>query len=359
MGKKWTLATYCGAYSDDSHDGIHLVETDAVTGAMRPLAVIAGIRNPTYLTLNKRGTLLYCVQELPSPSPDGGVGAVAVYAIRGAAMECLGIRPTGTKSVPCHMALSPGERELTFAEYAGAVAGVFQLREDGTFGDEPPVTVRHSGRGPDPARQQSAHAHCAVVTPDGRRFCVCDLGLDRVKLYDFTRWHPGLRALPERDIVAAGGAGPRHLVFHPNGRLAFLLNELDSTVVALAYDGDGFAILQTLSTLPEGFAGQSKAAAVKVAADGRFLFASNRGHDSIATFAIAADGGLTRLAISPLTGRFPRDFELAPGGRIMLAGHKLSDEIAAYALDAATGGFTPLPGVYRLHRPTCIKFGAA
>lgn len=352
------FVTYCGAYSDARHQGIHVVETDAVTGAMRPLSVVEGIRNPTYLALNRLRTRLYCVQALAVAGRDGATGAVAVYAAQGGALECLGVRATGTGSVPCHVALDPSERALLFAEYAGAVAGVFALRDDGSFEEGPPVTVRHVGRGPDPERQQSAHAHCAMVTPDGRWLCVCDLGLDRVKLYDFSSWREGLRSRPERDIVVAGGAGPRHMVFHPNGRLAYLLNELDSTVVALAYDGQGFTTLQTRSALPDGFAGASKAAAIKVSEDGRFLFASNRGHDSIACFAIdPAGGALTRLAISPLTGRFPRDFEMAPGDRVMLAGHKLSDEIGAYAFDPATGRFAPLPGAYHVFQPTCIRFG--
>ncbi len=349
--------TYVGTSTDERLEGIHVLETDAATGAFRRIGLLEGVADPIYFTLNRERTLLYTAQRA-TPSTTGGMaGAVAVYALRDSHLECIDCRPAAP-TVPCHVALAPGERALVFAEYANAVAGVFALRADGRFEDTPPVTVRHHGRGPHPTRQESAHAHCAEVTPDGRLLCICDLGLDRVAVYDFTEWRSGLRPLPGRDIVTAGGAGPRHIVFHPGGRFAFLLNELDNTVVSLAYDGHAFATVQTLSTLPAGFSGASKAAAVKVSADGRFLFASNRGHDSIATFAVdAATGRLERTAISPLTGRFPRDFEFAPGGRIALVGHKLSNEVAAYAFDAATGRLSPLPGVCEAHRPLCIKFG--
>lgn len=348
---------WVGSYTDESLAGIHVLDVDPAAGELRPLNVLKGIENPTYLALNRARTRLYTVCSRAPGAPRDAAGAVAAYAIEGASLRRLNMCPT-PGSVPCHLSLAPDEQTLVFAEYAGGHAGLLALDANGALASDSLVTVRHKGRGPDPVRQESAHAHFAAVTPDGRWLTVCDLGLDQVILYDFAHARQGLRADPARAFHAAPGAGPRHLRFHPNGRLAFLLNELDSTVVALRYTGESFEEIQTIRALPDDFAGESKAAALKVTPDGRCLITSNRGFDSLTTFAIDPDSGrLERLAISPLTGSFPRDFELLPDGRTLLVGHKLSNEIVCYAFDPASGAITRQPGTYPVHRPTCIVAG--
>ncbi len=349
---------WIGTYTDESLAGIHALECDSETGALRPLGVQHGIENPTYLALNRARTRLYTVCSRNPGAPRETAGAVAAYAVAGTRLSLLNLCPTpGT--VPCHISLAPDERSLVFAEYALGHAGRVNLDAGGALVADSLTTVQHEGHGPNPARQERAHAHFAQFTPDGCWIYVCDLGLDQVRLYDAADPGRPWRADPARIFHAAPCAGPRHLRFHPNGRLAFLLNELDSTVVALRYTGDAFTALQTLSALPDGFAGESKAAALKLSEDGRFLFTSNRGYDSIATFAVDPDSGrLERMAISPLTGRFPRDFELLPGSRFVIVGHKLSDEVACYAFDPASGALARQPGTYPVHRPTCIVAGA-
>ena len=348
--------TFVGSYTDEDLAGIHILETDLLTGAMRPLNVIRGIENPTYLARNRAGTRLYVVRGFRPGAAPATNGAVAAYAVEGANLRLLNCCPTGD-TIPCHISLSPDERTLAYAEYSTAHVGLVAINEAGALDPCSHLKVQHSGRGPDASRQESAHAHYAEVTPDSRFLYVCDLGIDRVVIYNFANWRDeGLHACENLAIHAAPGAGPRHLRFHPNGKLAFLINELDSTVVALQYDGSCFTTVQTISALPKGVQrSDSKAAAVKVSEDGRFLFASNRGHDSIATFAIDQDRGrLDRIAISPLTGSFPRDFEFLPGGRFLLAGHKRSNEIGCYAFDPASGTLTRAAGTYPIHRPTCI-----
>ena len=348
--------TFIGTYTDPSLAGIHVLELDTTTGALRPLSILQGIQNPTYLALNRAGTRLYAVQGFTPGAPAATNGAVAAYAVANGHLTLINCYPTHA-TIPCHLSLAPDERTLVYAEYSTAHVGLFALNADGSIDPASAVTTQHTGHGPDPVRQESAHAHFAEVTPDARWLSVCDLGLDQVRLYDFPNWRQGLRADPARIFHSAPGAGPRHLRFHPNGTLAFLLNELDSTVVTLRYTGEGFRPLQTLSTLPDGFTGESKSAAVKVSADGRLLLASNRGYDSIASFAIdPATGHLTRLAISPLTGSFPRDFEVVPSGNLLLAGHKRSNELALYALDPASGRIERHAETYAVHSPTCIVF---
>jgi len=350
--------TYVGCYTDAKKEGIHIFETDADAGTFRPIGLVSGIENAIYLSLSKTRPLLYAAQGMPEYGAPAQNGAVAVYAIKGDTLLPINHKPIGV-TVPCYVALDPAEKALVFAEYTNAVAGVFELNADGSLADTPPVTVKHSGSGPDKKRQEKAHAHCSEVTPDGKHLCIVDLGIDRVKAYDFVSRRAGLKEVEKLTIASAGGAGPRHIVFHPNKRLAFLLHELNNTVSSFIYTGDAFVHVQTLDTLPPDFHDFSKAAAIKISANGKLLLTSNRGHDSIAAFAIdTATGKMELMAISKLAGQSPRDFEFMPGEKFILAGHENSNGLMSYAFDGATGKLTPASGPYVLYRPVYVKFGA-
>jgi 6-phosphogluconolactonase len=358
-GSIMKVVTYVGCYTDAKKEGIHIFETDTETGAFRPVGLVSGIENAIYLSLNKSSTLLYAGLGLPEYGDPKQNGAVAAYAVKGDALLPLNHKPIGV-TPPCYVALAPDGRALVFAEYTNAVAGVFELAPDGRISDAPPVTVKHTGSGPDPKRQEKAHAHCAEVSPDGKNLCIVDLGIDRVKVYDFPGRAAGLKEKPALTIASAGGAGPRHIVFHPNRKTAYLLHELNNTISSFLYTGDAFVHVQTIPMLPPDFAEYSKASAIKISADGRRLFGSNRGHDSIAAYDIDPDTGkMSLLAISKLAGKSPRDFEFMPGGKFALVGHENSNELMSYAYDAATGRLTPAHGPFALYRPVYMKFGAA
>ena len=348
---------WLGSYSDTTRRGIQLLEVDGVSGAMELRYQLYDIENPTYLVLNRARNRLYTVCKLERAGSES-FGAIAAYAVTGESVRLLNICHTpGT--VPCHLALTPDEQALTFAEYAEANFGLVQLDESGAMAATTLVTGKLSGSGPNKSRQESAHAHFAAVTPDERWLYVCDLGSDEVRLYSYQAALAGrLEACSGQTFHARPGAGPRHLRFHPNGRFAYLLNELDNTLIALEYDGASLLALQSLSTLPDDFAGESKAAALKFADGGRLLLASNRGYNSIAAFAVNQESGrLTRLAVTPLSGPFPRDFEPLTGSDILLAGHKHINEVAAYRLDCRDGSLERLAASHSLHRPTCIVDG--
>ncbi len=352
------VLTYVGCYTDEKKEGIHIFESDTETGAFRPVGLVGGIENAIYLSLNKARTRLYAGLGLQEFGGRNVNGAVAAYAIQGDTLLPLNHKPIGV-TPPCYVALAPDEKSLVFAEYTNALSGVFELTEDGRIADKPPVTVTHTGSGPDPKRQEKAHAHCAEVSPDGRHLCIVDLGIDRVKVYDFPGRAAGLKEKPALAIATAGGAGPRHIIFHPNGKTAYLLNELNNTISSFLYTGEAFVHVQTLSMLPEDFTDYSKASAIKISSDGRRLFGSNRGHDSIAAYDINPDTGkMTLLAISKLVGKSPRDFEFMPGEKFVLLGHENSNELMSYAYDKATGRLTPAHGPFALHRPVYVKFGA-
>lgn len=350
--------TYVGCYTDAKREGIRIFETDAEQGAFRPLGAVGGIENAIYLTLNKARTFLYAAQGQPEYGPNAQNGVVAAYAIKGDDLVPLNHKRIGV-TPPCYVALDPAEKAVVFAEYTNAVAGVFELNADGSLSDAPPATVTHTGSGPDPKRQEKAHAHCAEVSPDGQNLCIVDLGIDRMKVYDFPGRAAGLKEKASLTIASAGGAGPRHILFHPNGKTAYLLHELNNTVSSFLYLGDAFVHVQTLPMLPPEFKEYSKASAIKLSADGRQLFGSNRGHDSIAVYDIDPESGqMSLLAISKLAGKSPRDFEFMPGGKFVLLGHEDSNGLMSYAYDAATGRFTPAHGPFELYRPVYVKFGA-
>ena len=346
---------FIGHYTSTQFGIHHVAVTD--DGRLEAANVTEAVDNPIYVAVNAAKNRLYVAQGAVLGANRASNGAVAVYAVAAdKTLTLLDSRPLPF-SVPCYIALDRAETALVYAEYSYAHAGVIGLRPDGTFEPGDGVRVHHEGHGPNPVRQEAAHAHCAVTSPDNALLLVCDLGLDTVLAYDFASWRDGLRRRPEADIRTAPGAGPRHILFDASGRFAYIVNELASTVQALAFDGTRFAALQTLSMLPDGFAGETKAAAIRLSLDGRWLLASNRGHDSIAAFAVGTDGRLAeKPVISALTGHFPRDFAFVPGTDFVLCCHKLSDELALYRFDSATGKLTRLPATLALERPLAIAF---
>lgn len=349
--------TYIGTYTNERKEGIHIFESDTASGLLEPVGLIGGFDNPTYLNLSKDNTRLYTTMGVAQLGPQGKTGAVAAYAVQGRTLKLLNYKPVHA-TPPCYVQLDKTERSLIFAEYTNAVAGVFELDDDGAIADAPPQTVVHQGRGPNPQRQEKAHAHCAEMTPDNKYLCIVDLGLDCVKLYDFASRAQGLTETEAMRLKTEPGAGPRHITFHPNGSLAFVINELGNTLSSYRYTGDGFTHIQTLNTLPADFQGPSTTAAIKLNAAGDRVYGSNRGHDSIATFGLdATTGQMERIAISKLNASQPRDFALMPSEKFAVVGSQDDNLLQVYAYDPNSGTFTPVHQPVSVHKPVCVKFG--
>jgi len=349
---------YVGCNVNEQNEGIHVVKVNTETGTLQPVWVLSGVSGTTYFAINKATTFLYTAQADPS-LPSGKNGMIACYRIMGERLVQVNHVTLGS-GTPCHVATDNQEQAVVWADYGNAIAGICEIRPDGALATHAPMTIQHEGHGPDPVRQEKAHAHCALLTPDHRHLGIVDLGLDQVRFYDSEKRQQGLREVQALRITTAPGAGPRHLTFHPNGTWLFLLNELDNTVSTYAYTGDAVTPVGTWPTLPEDFKAFSKASAIKINSDGTLLFTGNRGHDSIATFSVnATTGQLTQLACSKLKGRFPRDFALMPGEKFMLVGHKMSNEIQAYSLNRMTGVLTPVNDPLPIPRPLCFVFGAS
>lgn len=348
---------YVGHQTDDKNEGIRILEADAETGRFRQRRLLH-VPNAIYMAINRAKTRLYTSFSDPAFGPRGKSGGLAAYAIKGDDLVKINALGTGA-STPCHVSLAPDEKALVYAEYGGATAGFVELADDGALKGPAVQTCITDPAGPNKPRQDKPHAHCAIVSPDSKNLCVVDLGVDQVKVYDWADRANGLKEIPSRTIhTTPAGAGPRHILFHPNGKLAFVIFELENYVTSYRYDGESFRPVQQLPLLPAGFTEFSKAAAIKLSEDGKQLFCSNRGHDSIAVFAVDPDTGLIALLnIMKLGGAFPRDFEFFPGGKFLLAGLKMSGILRSYAYNSSKCTLEPVMDMAGLYRPLFIKFG--
>lgn len=328
-----TGETVCGI-----GEGIYVMGLNSETGALTRLHAYPEIDNPTYLCTDAAGRYLYCVNELKE-SMGVPSSTVSAYEIdpQTKALAFLNKRHTGGTDA-CHLALNKSGTHLFVANYMSGSVCVFPIEERGAIG-APSCFLQHRGSSVDPKRQSGPHAHGITFDLEERRILVPDLGTDEIVLYDVD-WAKGhLRAPQHPNPKTAPGEGPRHCVFHPGGRMVYLINELKSTVYVFSYapQTGEMQCLQRIGTLPEGCSTPSSCAAIKIHPSGKFLYGSNRGHDSIAVYSIGDDGLLSPPAIVPSHGEIPRDFDISPDGRWMLAANQKSDNLVVYAIDPRSG----------------------
>jgi 6-phosphogluconolactonase len=312
--------------------------------------------NPSYFTLGPG--FLYAVNEAREfeGQPSGAVSAFAV----GDAGDSLGLinRQASGGTDPCHIAVDKNGTWAVVSNYTSGTIAALPLEPGGGLGPAAQI-ITLSGGGPNRERQEASHAHSFLFDPQNAYGFACDLGADRVMAYSFDR--AGAVPLGARPWFSAkAGAGPRHGAFHPGGAVYYGINELDSTMDVLGYDREkgSFTSLQSLSTLPPGTRVPNTGAAIKTGPGGNFVYASNRGHDSITVFKILPGGRAAYLDTVPSGGRTPRDFEIDPSGRFLLVCHQDSDNLAVFRLDPRQGLLTQ-EGDYPVPSPVCLKFGGA
>lgn len=336
----------CNTGSPDKQ-ALHVLACDTETGAARIVQSVTGVQGTTYFQFDKDGKYLYSViGEKRDEKSRGSAVRFAMEGDRVGGMERLAELPC---EAPCHVSLTPDGSRLAFAAYVSATAGTLPVGG----GAVASCVLPDEGMGNHPTRQKKAYAHFTFYTPDAKRLGVIDLGCDTIHFFD-----PVTMAKDNSlTIKSDSGDGPRHAVWSKDGKFLFVLNELGSSVTSLAFDGNQFTRIGKWSMLPKDFSGDSKAAAIKLTVDGKILMASNRGHDSIAFYDVDAQTGRLALRnIAKLTGKFPRDFELMPGERFMVVGHKMSNEIQVYRFDRDTCSLTPVGEPIAAWRPLCFKF---
>jgi 6-phosphogluconolactonase len=350
LSEKWLL--FVGYYADKSSPGLSVYSFDSQQGTAELKTRYAGVANPSFHAYDPARRRLYAVSETMEFEGRAG-GAVGVWSVDPAngTLQLLQLEPTHG-GAPCHVVMSPERDGLLVTNYAGGNVALFPLDREGNLA--PAVMLSHSGSGPNPARQEAPHPHSAVWEPMGGGVLVADLGIDRLVRYEWAPGGGGLRRTGE--IPANPGAGPRHAVFHPRGDRLYVVNELDSTVSVYAYAQKEGRMLQTISTLPERFSGENTCADIHTDPQGAFLYASNRGHDSIAIFRILEDGTLAAADYAPTGGRTPRNFALTPDGRYLLAANQDSNTITLFRRDECSGKLEQYGVIHEPSKPVCLKF---
>jgi 6-phosphogluconolactonase len=340
----------CAAGSADLQS-LLVLECDTLSGEVRIVQDVRGIQGTTYFALNEKVDGLYSV--VSDEIGEKKRGTVVRFPIGKDGRLGDLVRLSGLPcEAPCFVSLSPDGSKVGFAVYSSGVSGVLPLA------DSTPLCFNHpnEGVGPNAKRQKKAYAHCAVCNRSGSRLSVADLGTDRVFTFDSATMKP----IPEWTVFCDPGDGPRHVIWSHDEKFLYVLNEFGNSVLAFAFDGSRFARIGKWSTLPAGFTGETKAAAIKLTADGSVLMASNRGHDSIAFFAVdKTSGALKPRNVSKLAGRFPRDFELMPGEKFMIVGHKHDNEIQVYRFNRDACTLEPVGRPLTAWHPLCFKFASA
>jgi 6-phosphogluconolactonase len=327
------------------------------SGRLTPIGSTSSPDHPSFLEISADRRHLYAVGE--GSEVEGRPGAVSAFLLddRTGALQHLNTRST-LGSDPCHLRLDRTGRYLLAANYGGGSVAMMPVQPDGSVG-EACCHVRHEPRrsGRDP--HASSHPHAVVIAPGNRYALVPDLGLDKVFLYELDLHGGRLNPAPNPHVAQPPGSGPRHFAFHPGARYGYLVNELANTVTAFHWTGQNIAPIQQVSTLPEDHEGTSFAADIHVHPNGRFLYASNRGHDSIVVFAIDPDSGRLKRLHHAATGRIPRNFALDPDGDFLLVANQSGGNIVVYAVDAVTGSFVPTGEEARVAAPVCVVFSPA
>ncbi len=349
---------YIGTYTKKDSRGIYASCFDPGTGNLTPLRLAAQAINPSFLALHPSGQFLYAVAEVGDYAGEKS-GAVSAFSITPGKGELKLLNQAASRGAsPCHLVVDPSGRNILVANYGGGNVAVLPVRRDGRLG-EASARVQHTGSSVHPTRQMKPHAHSVTLSPDNRFALVADLGLDQVRVYCFDPFRGTLTPNNPPFAMLHPGAGPRHCAFHPHGKALYVINELKSSLTALAYDPATCTLedLQTASALPEGFTGENSTAELQVHPAGRFLYASNRGHDSIAIFAIQPEQGtLTLLGHASTQGRTPRHFGIDPRGTWLLAANQDSNSVVVFQIDVASGILTPSSQSLEVCSPACICF---
>ena len=350
---------FIGTYTSKTDSkGVYSFHFDSSSGRLTSMAVAAITRDPSFLTVARNEKYLYAVNEL-SEFNGKKSGAVTSYSLdpKSGKLVQLNQVPSGGAD-PCYVFFDQTGRYLLVANYTGGSVATFPVATDGRIGTAS-AFVQHIGSGPNKERQEGPHAHYIAASDDNRFVFVVDLGLDEVVVYRFDPANGSLTPNDPPFVKLAPGAGPRHLAFHPNGKFAYVLNEVNSTVTAFAYDSQNglFSPLQTLSTIPKDFTAHNDTAEIVVHPSGKFLYASNRGHDSIVEFTIdPARGTLTLAEDFPTEGKTPRNFALDPTGKFLLAANQESNNIVVFRIDQSTGALSASGQVAQVPTPVDIVF---
>ena len=348
---------YVGTYTWNESEGIYVYSLDNSSGTLTYESKQTGLENPTFLTIESRRRYLYAVSEIHEFDGQPG-GVVSAFEIDPASGELnyLNRQPSGGAE-PCHLSVDATGNYVLVANYTGGSVAVFPIRENGELGDICDL-VHHEGSSVNEERQTDPHPHSVMIDSTNRYVFVPDLGIDKVMIYKLELDNGKLIPNAQASVQVQAGAGPRHFDFHPSLKFAYVINELDSTLTAFAYDESNGSLdkIQSISTLPDDFEGASHCADVHVHPSGKFIYGSNRGHDSITMFRIAEESGLlTFLGCESTQGRTPRNFVMDSTGSYLYAANHDSDNIVTFQIDGETGRLKSTGKIAAAPTASCLK----
>lgn len=344
---------YLGTYTRTTSKGIYAVRLDDETGALSAPELVAEATNPAWVTLSPDKKTLYTIHGSKAQaigfSVDAATGKLTPLPLPAGAAT--------TANPPSHLAVDATSRVLLAANYADGFVAAIPIRADRTLGE--PNLVQHSGSGPNKERQDKPHVHSVTLSPDNRFVMVCDLGLDKVYSYALDPATAKLTPAATPFVAVDPGSGPRHFKFGLDGKHAYTITEMGGTIVAFNYDAKTGALTttQTISTLPKGFADLKWNAEIRVHPNGKFVYGSNRTHDSIAVFAVGPTTGLlTPVQLVPSGGKTPRNFALSPDGKWLVCGHQDTDIVTVFSVNPDTGRLTPTEHSAKVATCVCVQF---
>jgi 6-phosphogluconolactonase len=339
---------YFGTYTKGDSEGIYSFTLDATNGKIKDVKAAAALENPTYLTISEDNRFLYAVAK------EEGTGGVAGFKIKDSGELSFINTQLSTGASPCHVSVNRENNLLLSANYHKGSADSYLLNPENGSIEAALSSAVHEGSGPD-ERQEKAHTHYAGFTPDGKYAAVIDLGIDQLITYSLDNGQ-----LIEKSVLdVAPGSGPRHLVFHPNNNFAYLMTEFSSEVLVLKYNSEdgSFEQIQAITTLPADFTENNQGSAIHISSDGKFVYAANRGHDSIAIFKVDSESlKLSFVEHTSTEGNWPRDFVLDPSEKFLIATNQNSSNVALYSRDEETGRLTLLHSDIKVPDPVCVKF---
>ncbi len=346
---------FISSFAAGDQGAIHAYELDPPTGRLKLLNRTHGVENPFFMALSPDHRFLYSIhaKHFGGQEPEH----VAAYALEGRSgrLKLLNRQSTcGTAS--CYLDVDATGKTVLVANYATGNVAAFPVQTDGSL-REATSFMQHAGSSIDPERQKGPYAHSIVVSPDNRFAFACDLGIDQVLGYRLEAATAKLTPNQQPFVRTLAGAGPRHFTFHPNGKHAYVINELKNSVTLFDYLADSGMLIerQTIPTLPADFAGKSYCADLKITPNGRYLYGTNRGHDSIVAYRIGNDGRLALIGIEPSLGKGPQNLLITPGGDLLLCANMPGNNVAVFRIDAPSGGLKSVGDPIAMPSPSCIR----
>ncbi|MBA4121617.1 MAG: lactonase family protein [Acidobacteria bacterium] len=352
------MLVYIGTYTSgkSKSEGIYIYKLNLLIGELKPYKTIKNVVEPSFLAIDKQHRYLYAVNETEKFEGKNS-GAISAFVINqtDGDLQFLNKQPS-LGGAPCHVSVSDNGKFVLVANYLGGNVAVFPVEKDGKLGASIDLE-QHSGTGANKDRQEAAHAHSINFDKNNRYAVACDLGIDKILVYRFDSKTGKLELNEQLFFQTRAGAGPRHFAFHQNGKSAFVINELDSTITTFFYDGKQGTLkeIQTVPTLPADFSGANTCADIHVSPNRKFLYGSNRGHDSIVSYRIDKKGKLEFIEHTLTGGKTPRNFAIDPTGKFLLAANQNSDSIVVFRIDEKSGKLSATGNTAQVPMPVCLK----